>query len=123
VKYKTIIELVCDAKDEEDASYTAGEYLRGTIDTGVNMRSRTIDLAKMRLVKCGISMCLLVLLVSVLTFNATVLDGAGKGSRVRSLRLPEMCTVQPVLKTSTRSAFKKNWEEKKKDFVLDRLKD
>ncbi|MBD3380257.1 MAG: hypothetical protein GF408_07340 [Candidatus Omnitrophica bacterium] len=41
MKYITVIEIICDAPDEEEAYNTAGEYLRGKEDFGVSMTCRT----------------------------------------------------------------------------------
>ena len=41
VKYKTVIEVYCDARNEDEAMYTAGEFLRGNVQPGVEMSSRT----------------------------------------------------------------------------------
>ena len=40
-KYKTTIEIVCEAEDRKEAVDVAGEYLRGSIGSGVIMRCRT----------------------------------------------------------------------------------
>ncbi|MBD3425827.1 MAG: hypothetical protein GF409_01195 [Candidatus Omnitrophica bacterium] len=41
MKYKTVIEIVCDAYDEDDACHIAGEYLRGNEEFGVLMTFNT----------------------------------------------------------------------------------
>ena len=41
MKYKTVIEVVCDARDKVEAMHTAGEYLRGNTEPGIIMSSRT----------------------------------------------------------------------------------
>lgn len=41
MKYKTVIEVYCDARDKDEAMHTAGEYLRGNVQPGVKMFSRT----------------------------------------------------------------------------------
>jgi hypothetical protein len=41
MKYRTVIEIICDDTDADNASFTAGEYLRGNVDTGVFMSCRT----------------------------------------------------------------------------------
>ncbi len=41
MKYVTIIEVICDASDEEEAYNTAGEFLRGNEDHGISITCRT----------------------------------------------------------------------------------
>lgn len=41
MKYRTIIEIICDDIDAENALNTAGEYLRGNVDCGVHMNCKT----------------------------------------------------------------------------------
>ena len=38
MKYRTVIELICEATNEEEAINTAGDYLRGDVDFGVVFR-------------------------------------------------------------------------------------
>ncbi|MGB2601169.1 MAG: hypothetical protein WBD00_07685 [Candidatus Omnitrophota bacterium] len=41
MKYKTVIEIVCDAYDEDEAYHIAGEYLRGNEEFGIMMTCKT----------------------------------------------------------------------------------
>ena len=45
MKYKTVIEITCDAHDEEEAYHTAGEYLRGNGDREIFMECKTLQMA------------------------------------------------------------------------------
>lgn len=51
MKYVTVIEIICDASDADEAYHTAGEYLRGQEDCGVSMTCRTAPIEKMSLVR------------------------------------------------------------------------
>ncbi|MBD3380052.1 MAG: hypothetical protein GF408_06295 [Candidatus Omnitrophica bacterium] len=44
MKYLTVIEVICDAADEEEAYHTAGEFLKGSEDLVVSMTCRTAPL-------------------------------------------------------------------------------
>ncbi|MFH1664591.1 MAG: hypothetical protein ABIA77_00375 [Candidatus Omnitrophota bacterium] len=44
MKYRTVIEIVCDAADKDDAYHIAGEYLRGNIESDVTMNCATAAL-------------------------------------------------------------------------------
>ena len=57
MRYKTVIEVVCDAANEEDAYHIAGEYLRSNDEVGTIMVSKTLSLKKDRIGKitaCGL---------------------------------------------------------------------
>ncbi|MFH1593133.1 MAG: hypothetical protein ABID09_00360 [Candidatus Omnitrophota bacterium] len=41
MKYKTIIEVTSDARNNDEAIYIAGEYLRGNIESGVEIRCKS----------------------------------------------------------------------------------
>ena len=51
MKYKTVIEIVCDAANEEDAYHTAGEYLRSNDEVGTVMVCKTHTVKKERIKK------------------------------------------------------------------------
>lgn len=54
MKYKTVIEIVCDGNDEEEASHMAGEYLRGHIQDDVLMKCRTFVVSEKMMKHIGI---------------------------------------------------------------------
>ena len=49
MKYRTVVELICEGKDAEEAYHTAGEYLRGNVDNGVDMKCRTRPLRRLKI--------------------------------------------------------------------------
>jgi len=75
MRYRTVIEIICEEIDAENALHTAGEYLRGNIETGVVMNCKTsswnLHLAK-RLCLSGL---ILALLSSTFFFSVTRLEG------------------------------------------------
>lgn len=67
MRYKTVIKIECNAFDEEDAYYTAGEYLCGNItDPGITMRCRTKNLFRSRIMKIGFAGMLVIMLLTVI---------------------------------------------------------
>ena len=44
-KFKTVIEIVCEAEDHDEAMDVAGEYLRGALSSGVSMQCQTKPLS------------------------------------------------------------------------------
>ncbi|GEM_PF-645712 len=123
MKYKTIIELTCEAADKEEASNTAGEYLRSMIDIGVDMRCRTVSADAHRLVKYGLTTIVALLFISSLLVNFIPFGGAEKAEKTGGVYFPDTCTVMPALKTGDRDEFQKEWEKKEEEVILDYLKD
>ena len=117
MKYRTTIEVVCDASDKDDACYIAGEYLRGTVDLGVSMKCKTRSLATHRAVKCGMISLVMLFCFSALLFSVTTSKKDGTGGAV-SFRTSDTCTVQPELKTKNTSEFQEAWEMKKDEAIL-----
>ena len=75
MKYKTVIEIVCDVFDEDDAYHAAGEYLRGNYDSDIIMTCRTSSLLGHRIKMFGIVGVIVLILASVLLFKGTPLEG------------------------------------------------
>ncbi|MFH1878259.1 MAG: hypothetical protein ABH883_05585 [Candidatus Omnitrophota bacterium] len=66
MKYETVIRVVCEAFDEDDAYNTAGEYLRGNIDGGITMTCRTHRLKSLRVKNYAAGNIKLLILISSL---------------------------------------------------------
>jgi len=124
MRYRTVIELVCEASDKEDASNLAGEYLKGDIDFGVNMKCRTTTLTAYKVKKYAATCALTFGLFLFFLFSVTPVGSyvtsesgtSGPGFRPTS-------TVTPELRTDDESdIFKERWEEEQDRAVLDFLK-
>ncbi|OGW74909.1 MAG: hypothetical protein A2Z72_00040 [Omnitrophica bacterium RBG_13_46_9] len=110
--YRTIIEILADAKDKNDAIDTAGEFLRGNLDCGIKMRCHAAPLKPYRLIRRG-ALSFLVLFVSIIGMvSATHISG----THIRPFGVADISACQPPLKTSDAPEFKKAWliEENKK---------
>lgn len=81
MRYRTVIEVVCDAYDREDAIHVAGEYLRGEEDFGVVMTCRTSSLRFRILKHLGLASAIVLVLMAVLVLKDTPLEGKEKASR------------------------------------------
>ena len=122
MKYRTVIELVCNAKDAEDASHMAGDYLNGTIDFGVDMRCKTTTVCTHRVKKYVFSVLVLGLFVSSFIFgNLQVGDSSSTVSNSNFSSF-STSTVMPALKTQEQEKFKEEWENKKDEAVLEYIK-
>jgi hypothetical protein len=119
-KYRTVIELVCEAEDNAEALDLAGEYLRGAINSGVKMRCRTRPLHN----------AAKVVLTSFMAFG---LVGAGLVSvnlaqprQYCSSGLVGLNACQSPLKTtgeeSSKAEFKADWQAEEIDRALQRIK-
>ncbi|MBF0216551.1 MAG: hypothetical protein HQL30_06105 [Candidatus Omnitrophica bacterium] len=121
MKYKTIIEIVCDAADRDEASNIAGEYLRGLGDTGISMRCKTVSMRTSQVVKYGSSLIGILLFLSALSLNSGQ-NVKEKGCISSGTGMPTVCTVIPELKTIQGDTFKKEWKEKKDRAILEYIK-
>ncbi|MFH1395162.1 MAG: hypothetical protein ABIH09_03300 [Candidatus Omnitrophota bacterium] len=123
MRYRTVIELICDASDRDEACNMAGEYLKGDIDFGVQMKFKTDSLLGHKVKRCALN-CAAVffVVVSFITlFAPDVNNNEGAQSSIY-MKLRNTCTVMPVLKTQHTAGFKNDWTKKKDEAVLDYIK-
>lgn len=122
MKYRTVIELICDASDKEEAANTAGEYLRGKVDFGVEMKCTATSLWAHRMKTYAAASIVTFFIFSTLLLNVSMV---GSGERLKGQKgsfLPGTCTVTPALRTNEGSGFKEEWEAKKNEAVLEYIK-
>ena len=98
MKYKTIIELICDAADKEDAFHIAGEYLRGEVESGVEMKCKAITLRTQRMLISGVVSVLVLFFFSSFA-GMIVREKNDDLKKISNMLLSNTCTIQPVLKT------------------------
>jgi hypothetical protein len=124
MKYRTVIELICNASDREEASDIAGDYLKGEIDFGVDMKCHTESLAGHRVLKYAISCAAILFIFAAFAFKITPISVEDGGSSKGSYRVAfqDTHTVMPELKTKHREDFKQEWQERKDDAILEYLK-
>ena len=123
MKFKTIIELICDAADKDDAMNIAGDYLRGEEDFGVrSMRCTTISLRTQRVIRYTATSLVALLFFSVLICRFISQEKGAEFCSQRSVGRGSTYTVVPELKTGNDEDFKADWEKKKDAAVLEYLK-
>lgn len=114
MKYKTTIEVLTDADNKDEAADIAGEYLRGDISEGADLRVKTLSLSRLRrnmviLVVCS---ALGILFTILATNRISYKIATGRKESVASY------AIQPSLKTNMSESqgreFKKIWEEEHK---------
>lgn len=122
MKYRTVIELFCEASSREEASNIAGEYLKGDLDFGVTMRCKSGTVRTHKFVKYGLTCLLCLFMFSSMIFKVTMLGTEEKVKSSIKSGFYNTYTVMPALKTKHRAEFKKEWENKKEEAILDYLK-
>jgi hypothetical protein len=122
MKYRTVIELISEANDKDDAFNIAGDYLRGQVDFGVDMRCKTTKLWEHKAMKYGLTCLFAALFFSTLAFNVTTIGGEEMVRSSYGAGIQDNFTIMPVLKTKHRSDFKKEWQTKNDEVTLKYLK-
>ena len=123
MKYRTIIEIISEASSKEDAFNTAGEYLKGDVDFGVQMKCRTLPLWSHRVRKYSAVCAVMFVVFSALFLRSSLIVEYDKESGSPQVSFSNAYTIQPELKTKHESDFKKEWENKKDKAVLDFIKE
>ena len=96
MKYKTIIEIITEADDREDAADVAGDYLRGFIDSGVQMKCQTKPVINRTYIPCFIPLVLLVFFFASLFF----LKSNGTKKECIAMRpVRNVSAIQPPLRS------------------------
>ena len=95
MKYRTVIEITTEANNPNEALDLAGEFLRGNIENGVDMKYTSRSVKGYTLLK----VCVVVVLLSL--FAGTLFFGSGTSKRLASKRLNKARTsvLQPPLRT------------------------
>ena len=122
MKYRTVIEVICDASSRDEALHTAGEFLRSNVEFGVEMRSKSMPLRAHKAIKYAGTSLLAITLILVSLIRVPVGGKENNASGIARFGLENTCTVMPSLKTQDKADFKDNWEAKKNEAVLDYLK-
>jgi len=116
MRFKTVIQLVSDARDKREAQDLVEEYLAGNIASGVDMKCVTKPVYGAAKV------------AGVAVLSLAIVAGIFLGSHIKSVQnVPQMASglsaVQPPLKTSNivkkRSEFKQEWQDRETKEALD----
>jgi len=121
MKYKTIIEIVTDAENKNEATEIVGEYLSGNIVSGVRMRCSTRPHASIKKAIVTVVALSLLVVVGGLLSVAQIKNSQGLPGTT-----PGASAIQPTLKTSAQEKddldFKKKWESRQTETALDIIK-
>jgi len=123
MKYRTIIELTCDASDRDEACNIAGEYLKGDLDFGVDMKCKTGSSRSYKAIKFATTStaAVMVIFASLAFFEPSVNLGEKVKNSISS-SFSSTFTVTPELKTQNVDGFKEEWAKKKDETVLDYIR-
>ncbi len=121
MKYKTTIELICDAENKEEALNIAGEYLKGDMDLGVDLSFKANSLCSVKVKRVALGMVVMCVFVAGI-FAPQYLNTKGTVQRMNTGSSIGSFTVQPELKTQSETDFKQKWREKKEKAILDYIK-
>lgn len=116
MEYKTTIEVVTEADSAYEAADIAGEFLKGNIRTGADIRVKTVSSAKSKKIKA-------ILAVGVATAVGGLIFMGQKVSSdfARVERKPATSyAIQPPLRTNSADLqnskeFKEIWEKEQRD--------
>ena len=124
MRYRTVIELVCNASDKDEASDIAGDYLKGDIDFGVEMKCHTASLTGHRVLKYAASSAIALMMLATFALKITPVALEGETGTKGGYRIAfqDTHTVMPELKTKHKEDFKQEWQERKDDAILEYLK-
>ena len=120
MRYRTVIEVVTDAKDKFEAMEIVGEYLSGDVFSGVEMKYSTRAVSGVK--KAAITITALTLLLVAGVVSLYMMKSIGSGVPSAS----GMSAVQPPLQTQVlhiRDAqFKTQWQEEHNKEALRKIK-
>jgi len=120
-KYRTVIELVTEAEDRNEATDIAGEYLRGTLSSGIYMKCTTKPVSNYQRVVVLTAIAVFFVASAVLSHN-TVKDSQDiNGAQC----IVGINACQPVMETSRSDAggaFKDKWQEKETEKAIEYIK-
>jgi len=125
MKYKTTIEIITDANNPQDAADIAGEYLRGALETGVDMRCHTRKLIVERAILVAISSFLF--LSSLIIGSLIIMPNKTSSviARYNSINNKTDVAVQPPLRTNDKTnignEFKKVWNVKQNEVTIKQI--
>ena len=96
MKYKTIIEVITEADDPQDAADVAGDYLRGFIDSGVQMKCQTKPATNRMHIACFVP---LVLLTCLFTSLFLLKSDSVKKEGITISPVRNVSAIQPPLRS------------------------
>jgi hypothetical protein len=120
MRYRTTIEVVAEAESRKEAMDIVDDYLAGNLVSGVDMRCKTRPVRSY-----GKAVISVTVVCAVIVIGAISMLRVDPSSKAISYA-PAVSTVQPELKTQSRSIssseFKKEWDNKQTSKALEIIK-
>ena len=120
MRYRTVIEVITEAKDKSEAMEIVGEYLSGDVLSGVEMKYSTRSVNGVKKAAITITALSLILVAGIVSMYMVKPIGTGAPSS------PGMSAVQPLLQTQplhVRDAqFKSQWQDEHNKEALRKIK-
>ena len=118
MRYKTTIEVVTEADSKYEAADIAGEFLKGNLNTGAELKVRTVSDAKVRRITAFAAICAIAAIFAMVLVYA---NGSYKIARIEK-KSAASYAIQPPLKTGLADVqnskeFRKIWEKEHKDRI------
>ncbi|MBF0215513.1 MAG: hypothetical protein HQL30_00815 [Candidatus Omnitrophica bacterium] len=86
MKYRTVIEIICEADNKDEACFLAGEYLRGKLDEGEIITAKAFPLRGFNALKYGFFSMVLMIVFSALVLCVTPIEGKDRNNRSTLLK-------------------------------------
>ncbi|MBN1354021.1 MAG: hypothetical protein JW994_05090 [Candidatus Omnitrophica bacterium] len=119
MKFRTIIEIVSDAENEHEAMDVAGEFLRGNLESGIEMKCHTKPLTShifSRLIRWSAFFVLLTSAMGLLALSLV------KNPPVHAPIFKNFSACPAPLKTAGLMGFRKIWSDAGNEKVLEYVK-
>ena len=116
MKYRTLIEIVNEAENKNEAIDIAGEFLRGNLSEDVEMKCMSKPLKPRALLKTSILFLSVALLCGVVTISNI------KNSPFSISLVKNYNAIQPPLTTPKSTNFKETWQEEENKKVIEYIK-
>ena len=121
MKYRTVIEVICEASDKDEAGDIAGEFLKGNVDFGVDMKCRVMSLWRHRTVRYALASAFALLMLIPMAVKVTSTETVSTQDHYKKGYMNTF-TIMPELRTQYAEQFKNDWQEKKEEAVLDLIR-
>ena len=114
MRYRTIIEIITEANNKNEALNIAGEFLNGNIESDVKIKCRTNMIKSHGLLKASIALRLIAAFIA-----GIVSFGYFKSVSIAVSGAENVSVFQTFLKAGQNVEFKENWQEEENKKVLD----
>ncbi len=116
MEYKTTIEVVTEADSAYEAADIAGEFLKGNIRTGADIKVKTISSVKSKWIKAALAVCVAAAVPGLFFVGQKVSYDFARAEK----KPVGSYAIQPPLKTNAADVqnskeFKEIWEKEQRD--------